>query len=309
LLFAAAGAKEILLLDVAVIFGVWALIEGESSIGRARIVKVALLLSAAFCLVWLFVSFESLPHPADKNYFARYYSYLGLDLKSFVLNGLTAPWRIVDAVGAKELVAYAATVFVPWLGLPLVWWFWCVRGRANPGGRETLFFALVSLAIVPSLASSAIATYLPLRRSGFHYVLELWPVMAVLCIIALPRFDRWLGGKLPWAWALVALISLDQDPWNQMREYWRQAWDAAPARKVMMALPVNEGIAADELAGTWVAGRLLVTRWPDLSFFQDNCPHWVILPEGRPAPMGCSRVETPVKAWTAGGWSGYRLRN
>jgi uncharacterized membrane protein len=251
----AAASKEIILLDVSLALCVWAALQWS----RQRVFAIKLLV-LALALIVSFVWFEKLPHPADKNYFDRYYSYLGHNLRDFSATLLLAPWVVVRQVGAMSLSRYFLTVFLPWLFLPLYLLF---RDR-----RQGVWL----LALTPSLASAALATYGPLRGSGFHYVLELWPVLAVLTIwgLAQLRSPRWAI-----AWALLALLAWDHDPWGEWREYWDATRAESQARVALSSLPAEASVSADELAGPWVAGRARVTRWPALAILGGHCPEWV----------------------------------
>ena len=254
----AAGSKEILLVDVALAFLAWAWIERERSRPFARV-----LVALAGALLAIFVGFEKLPHPADKNYFDRYYSYLGHGLGGFFRTLLLSPWVVVSHVGAAELLRYFVTVFLPWLFLPLAAWRYA--------RRESVWL----IALLPSLASAALATYPPLRGSGFHYVLELWPVLAAITLTVLARLPS--SRRFAIAWALLALLAWDHDPWGDLREYARGAVDSAPVRLALGEIPTDAAVSADELTGPWLAGRLEVTRWPALEELGGHCPVWLAL--------------------------------
>jgi hypothetical protein len=308
LIVVTAASKEILLVNMALLVGVWAFWVGQGLRGLRRVAAVASLLLVALLLLMLFVGFERMPHPADKNYFVRYYAYLGNDLAGFARALLWHPWRAVQTIGAGELLKYLKTVFLPWLGLPLLWLAWAWRP-----GRDRAPAALL-LALLPSLGSAALATYPPLRGSGFHYVLELWPVLAVLTLLALQRLGA--PPRLCWAWPLLALLLLDQDPWGQFREFRAEARAAGSSRLELRSIPAADSVAAEELAGPWVAGRLLVTRWPDLSPFAGQCPDWIVLPatgaSREQAAIGavgpCQQSYRAMPAWRTQRWACYRLR-
>lgn len=266
----AAASKEILLVDVALALFAWAVIERR----RDRWIALGAIL---FALAFLasFVWFEKLPHPADKNYFDRYYAYLGQGLGDFFKTLLLSPWAIVQNVGAGELGRYFVAVFLPWLFLPL-WMAW--RAISRKRGREAIWL----IAILPSLASAALSTYPPLRGSSFHYVLELWPVLAVVTLLALSRMPAAASRRWAIAWAGLALLAWDHDPVGALREYGRGARDMAPVRQALAEIPLQDGVLADELAGPWIAGRLQAARWPAVEALSGapgggKCPRWVVL--------------------------------
>jgi uncharacterized membrane protein len=254
----AAGSKEILLVDVALALLAWAMMERK----KDRFVAVfSVILAVAFLAA--FVWFEKLPHPADKNYFDRYYAYLGHGLGDFFKTLLFSPWVVVQNVGARELARYFVAVFLPWLFLPL----WMARGSS-----------WLLVAILPSLASAALSTYPPLRGSSFHYVLELWPVLAVVTLLGFARMPTRASRRWAIAWAGLALLAWDHDPVGAMREYGRGAVEMAPVRRALAEIPVEDGVLGDELAGPWIAGRLQAARWPAVdALASGRCPRWVVL--------------------------------
>jgi uncharacterized membrane protein len=291
-----AGSKEILLLDTAAAFGIWAWRD------RDRPLASTWLLLCGFAVAGVFVSFERASAPLKKNYFERYYAYLGGDIGAFAHTLFLEPGRVLDAIGAKEILLYLKNVFLPFLALPLAWISWD-RSRA-----------LWLVAIIPSFASAFLSTVGWLRIPSYHYVLELWPVLACLTILALARLKSrgWII-----AWALLSLILLDQDPWNQMREYARDAFRASELRARIASVPGDVSVSADELAGPWIANRESVSRWPDLSLFPNGCPDWVIL-KGDEAvaavqassPIApCLRGAAPQIEWSEGDWIAYRLKS
>ncbi|OFZ78755.1 MAG: hypothetical protein A2583_09800 [Bdellovibrionales bacterium RIFOXYD1_FULL_53_11] len=299
----AAGSKELLLVDVAILFFVWSWsLTSRMPSSIRRITGIAVFMGLALTLILLFIAFETMPHPAEKNYFNRYYAYLGLNLGDFARTIFFSPWKIIENIGAMELLKYVNTILLPWLALPLAWVWWTLRdGRKNL--RSNLTTALVLFSIIPSIASAALSTYTPLRRSGFHYVLELWPVMAALTILALARIEssgRWKG--FAWLWAVFSMVALGQDPWGQLKEYGRDAYRASPARFAMQLIPADTGIAADEMSGPWLASRINTSRWPDVSIFKDGKPAWIVLNGMKEAPEGYDA------AWAEGSWRGFELR-
>jgi uncharacterized membrane protein len=284
----AAGAKETMLLEVCLLLGIWSAFAYQSR----RWAWSGLLLGLGISLFIGFIYFEQMPHPAGKNYFDRYYSYLGHGLPEFASNLVFHPLRVVEAIGFWSLVKYVFTVFGPWLFLP---WF---------SSRRVWL-----LAIAPSFMSAAIATYPPLRQASFHYVLELWPLLASLTILTLARLD---SRRLAWAWAFLALLLMDQDPWGQLREYATDAARARPARLALSAIPSELSLMSDELGGPWVAGRAMLSRWPDLAPFGGSCPERLLLPLGGRELGAYPQAERVLARcrfgpeWAAGDWVLFR---
>lgn len=264
----AALSKEILLLDVALFFGLWALLEWRK---QRRLFPIGLTL-LSILLISGFIYFEKLPHPADKNYFERYYSYLGNNLFDFAKNLIFQPFLISQNVGRKELLQYLYTVFSPWLFLP-IWIPFVTRIQKSTLGKEGIQSYWIWI-MAPSFFSSAIATYPPLRSSNNHYVLELWPLLAPLTLLGLVRLksQTWI-----WMWAIFSLFKMDQDPIADMREFYQGAKKMCEIRSRLKEIPTEDSLIATELSGTWVAGRKSVTRWPHTEFIPNRCPDRVVI--------------------------------
>lgn len=318
LLLVTAGSKEILLLDVAIALVVWAAFERK----RSRAFAVFLVV-AAVAMIGVFVQFSSLPKPADKNYFKKYYGYLGTDLRTFATTLLTSPMAVPRKLGWPELVGYLKTAFLPFLFLPLAWVGWRIRDArrgsadepsdaARPDSRLPLALFLV---IGPSFLSALVSLHWMLRSSGFHYVLEIWPVLAALTVVALGRIG---SVRLAWIWALFVLLMMDQDPWNDLRGTWREARARSGVPALVAMIPPQDSVATHGLAGTWTASRYLVGNFPDLTFFPNQCPQWIFTVPSPPGPYdpelekafrrctGGTRPFEPVAR--AADWALYQLK-
>jgi uncharacterized membrane protein len=286
LLSVAAFSKEIILVDVSFVMVIWVGVELFKNRGLKSkdpswrwfsqfFTWILALLALGF--IWQFVRFESMEHPADKNYFDRYYSYLGHDVSSFFSNLLQFPSLIVTNIGASELLRYLFTVFLPWLFLPFAFFFF--RGLKRQGFQSekknrNWSFVIWLVAMLPSFGSAALSTYSPLRSPQFHYVLELWPILACLTVVALGSIEKknWI-----WAWALFSIFRWDTDPISQFLEYKVQMENQQEFRAVLKQLPEAASVMADDLAGPWVSGRKWVARWPDAALLPGQCPdYWVI---------------------------------
>jgi hypothetical protein len=331
LLLVAAGSKEILLLDVGIALLCWWWIEFRQS-SKNFFIKLAItspLLIIMGILFWKFFQFEVIPHPADKNYFNRYYSYLGHNLGDFFLTLFRSPWKVPEAVGSKELWKYIGNVFLPWFCLPLAG-FVLVRIRRRYASKE--FVRIIHspwiFVILPSFASAALATYPPLRNSNFHYILELWPILASLTILVL-SLTR--SSTLIWVWAVFSLLRMDHDPIGDFREFSKDSEQWTEVRAKIREIPNEGSLVADELAGTWVAGRQWITRWPDTTLIPNQCPQFILVRNsefGTLTELGVrtilNRCESqqkepkinadlmiPVPVWRSGpkngAWSMYRV--
>jgi uncharacterized membrane protein len=325
LFLVAACSKEILLLDVGSGFLVWGIIElieaneshMEDELDSSRPYFCFLLWASALVLFWQFFAFETSPHPSDKNYFNRYYAYLGHDLFGFFVTLFTSPLSIVRAVGGAEIIKYLWTVFSPWLFLP----FLVGVNRRPPVFTWPIGWLAI---IIPSFLSAALATYPPLRGADFHYVLELWPVLATLTLVTLGRLR---SSRLVWLWAGFMLLRMDHDPLSDVRENWRLATELGPVRAQFRSVPDGASVVADELAGPWVAGHPSVTRWPDVASLPDQCPDFIFVKysdQGTLAELGVrsiisrctsatreikrnSDLVPPVPIWRLDDWSEYQV--
>lgn len=314
LVLVTALSKEILLLNMALVFGCWAFWGSRKGGSKLSSPLFSGLIGASIALLVAFVLFEKMDHPADKNYFLRYYSYLGRDLPEFVRTLLLSPWVVVEQIGFLELLRYFWNVFSPWLFIPL--WGPVVVWRLNlgPSRRQGIFWSAAMLfAALPSLASAALSTYFALRRPDYHYVLELWPALAVATIVLLSRIG---SRKLIWAWALVSLLRWDYDPIHAIREFSSQARSVSALREVLQGVPAQASVMADDLAGPWIAGRRQVTRFPDRFFLPGACPDVFVVEEHLqlaratgPASPGSELLSCPAfrKApfFRSGAWAIY----
>jgi uncharacterized membrane protein len=328
LLVIAAGSKEILLLDVSLILVCWAYFQFRTQRFPfwMRSLIASIWIGIAGVLIWKFYQFEMIAHPADKNYFNRYYSYLGSDLSEFLRSLVFTPMRVVEVIGAKPLVKYLRIVLAPWFFLPVVFLVVVIlkRKKTSP---ELIRLATIpwGVGILPSFASAALATYPPLREASFHYVLELWPILASVTLLI---FSILQSTRLVWLWAIFSLFLWDHNPIHDYREYHREAQQTVEVRAKIQGLPQDAAIVADELAGTWVAGRKWVTRWPEIHLLPNQCPDYILVKHsesGTLTEMGVkalmnrcqSRLKTPqlnsdlyapIPMWRSGVWSAYRVK-
>jgi hypothetical protein len=109
--------------------------------------------------------------------------------------------------------------------------------------------------------------------------------------------------RLIWAWALLALLSLDQDPWRQVAEYGRQALGKGELRSALRAIPEADAVSGTELAGPWIANRLRASRYPDLAPFGGKCPDWFVIEPGADA------ANLPCHAEVRYDGQGWRILN
>jgi hypothetical protein len=271
----------------------------------------------AIGLFSIFIYFEKIVHPADKNYFNRYYSYLGNNLNEFFITLMRSPEIIVKTIGWSELLKYFWVVFSPWLFMPLFFRF----GKRSHYSTKPWLWIVV---ILPSLASAALATYSPLRRPDFHYVLELWPVLACLTLLFLAK-QR--STSLIWAWAFIGLLRMDYDPVGELRSYLKEQSKISTIRQKIQSIPSTQVVVADELAGPWIAGRQWVTRWPDTGILPSQCPHLVLVQHaergtliergvqslmtrcesGVSTPIRNADLKVPQALWREGSWSIYEV--
>jgi hypothetical protein len=269
LLGVSAFSKEILLLDVGLFFGLWAL---GFAFDRKRRPAIACGLTTVALFV-TFVAFQSIKGPTRKNYFERYYAYLGENLGDFLATALTRPWVIGQTVGWLELAAYALTLIGPFLAMPF-FAQWSYPSSKGAPEIQKLPPRLWKLAVLPSIASAALSTWDPHRKAEFHHVFDIWPVLILLTLLYLAKAKAkgWL-----FAWVMLAALTLRQDPMGQLREYTRQAREAQPLRAAMRAIPADGWVMASDNAGPWLANRPETTRFPERDLWPERCPQYILL--------------------------------
>ncbi len=250
MLLIAAGTKEIYLLNIAGFFAYWAYRDWRAGMEFRSLGSIAW----AGILLGTFLYYHSLPRPPGHDFLALYYSYYsGGGVAGFVATVLGDPLRVIREIGARELVTY-----LYWLALPLfplVFLFPLTKGWRG-----------LTLAIAPSFFSAFLSTWPNLRRTGSHYVLEVWPVLVVLTLIVLARRPRWIA-----PWVFVGVYLLAQDPWNQMRDFAREASANEDARRALSEIAPEARVISEERGGTWVAGRKYATKFPDRKLLRQGC--------------------------------------
>jgi uncharacterized membrane protein len=272
-LLTAALSKEILLLNFFLSFLLWSLYEPKAQLRLGLRVLSLLLLGGFF---W----FELQPHPANKNYFVRYYSYLGNGLVEFAKTLVTQPSLVLTAIGKESLQRYAWDISKYWLFLPLISAGLIRRfGKADPWERVPLLRSpwLWLVTLGPSLASCALSTYPPLRWIRFHYVMELWPLLFLLTLVGLARIN---SKALATFWGVWMFFQWTSSPLSDVVQYARLAETRAPIREQLLKIArtsPDASIAAIEEVGTWLASRKWISRYPDLELLPDECPAWWIV--------------------------------
>ncbi len=280
LLMITAASKEILLLQIAAVLTYWVVVEWRQT---RKVLGPGLLTSLAFSLVGVFVAFEKSFHPVDKNYFDRYYSYLGQNLADFTANLFQHPFLVPDTVGYARVLKYFIDILAPWLFLPVLI---PVLILALPKFRARLAdvlspYAALAIVVAPSFLSAALATYPPLRNVRYHYALELWPAFAVGTVLVLgsltAHLEKLRFKRLIVLWVGVSLLRMDSDPLADVRHWVRSLDDARPVREYLQNIPTDVAITADEMAGPWIAGRPYVMRWPETALLPSHNPNLVVL--------------------------------
>jgi hypothetical protein len=307
LMLVGALSKEILLVNVALAFFAWSFVSSRDRNSQKPF--NLLLFLTGLALLGGFLYFEHLPHPADKNYFVRYYSYLGTDLKGFFNSLLFHPIQTLigmqKAIGTLAILKYLGMIFTPFF-IPALGWL-MEKSKANPSPRGVPLI-LISI-VLPSIASMGMSTFPDLRSPFFHYVLEIWPALMALAILWLARLPN---HKWAYIAAVFSLLHMDQDPLRQLQNYARAARIQAGARNQMLSIDRDQSILSDDLAGPWVANRSKVARWPDMIFFQNCCPHWIIAQRQTDAEVQqlAKTCQGDAKlAWESGTWRGYQIQS
>lgn len=248
-------------------------------------IGIALLLGLEF--FW----FQKLPHPEGKNYFIRYYGYLGSNFTEMVTSLATRPWSAIQTVGLGNMLGYGWAVLFPFLlGLPFV----------SKKGRKLLWI------VIPSFASALLSTYAPLRETGFHYITELWPwlMMATLFGLGHIAMSKSSGVAKRWCvlWILMAAWGLRTEPVRTIFSDFALALERKDLKLAMDAIPYESRVLVDDQIGSWISGRPNVERWQDKPFSKDH-QIWIVSSSLDIAShsMGMERI----RAWDHSGFSGW----
>lgn len=263
LLVVGACAKESALIEgcgLAIVAFFVAKKEGESRVRRL------LWLSLALVFVLVLYWFEIQPKPSDKNYFDRYYSYLGHGIHEVVLTLLTDPLRPIRVLGWKSFASFGFDLLWPWLGLPIYLFSQRCAMRTYGG--------LCLIGFLPGLGLLMLSTNPHLRGTEFHYVLSIWPVLALMTIATLARLQKfWLLGL----WVFVSCWCQSKDVPENTRLSLRDIAQYGRDELVVRDIPIDAKISAVERSGAWLAKFPNVTRWPDLSIFNNICPDYLFI--------------------------------
>lgn len=304
LIAVAAGSKEILLVTVA--FGCFAYAVVIAPRARQGFRKAPFFWAvfAGAALLACFFVFQQMPRPEGKNYFDRYYSYLGSSasdaLRTLVLNPWNAMSGWVSAVGFTEAFLYFVRLLVPFLFFPALLFFVRPQSQSTESNPSPGWLVW---AVLPSAASAVLATYAALRNPKFHYVLEIWPVFLVLTLAAIVRlsaaYRRIRLARLAWAWAVVGALLWGSDPVDGIQRNIRIAMDRAELRRALESIPKHASVTADEEIGYWISGRREMNRAQDRP---ERMGEWVVIQSDAPAPQSHTLV------WKHERFSAYRQK-
>lgn len=295
LLFIGAFSKETALVEATGL----ALVSGLFSFKRRESVgKITSWLLIAVLFIVILYLFEIQPKPADKNYFERYYSYLGRNVHDAVFALISDPFRPIRVLGWSSFTHFGIELLWPWLGLPFYWMY----QKKNLRTLNWLWF----VAFIPGIGLLMLSTDRSLRGSEYHYVLSIWPVVAIASIAAIKSLQK--------QWILPVLVMLAC--WNQSKDVMentrlslgdiaRYGVGAPPTD----GIPENAKISASERAGPWLSHFHFVTRWPELSFFSGQCPDYVFIhSEYNAAPSENPHCfQTILDTKRNGPWTRYHL--
>ncbi|MBC7693220.1 MAG: DUF2079 domain-containing protein [Methylotenera sp.] len=234
------------------------------------------------------------------------------------------------AVSAGSILQGIQHLFLPWIAMPLLWLGWGLQKGTRT--RQRFLLALL-LSLLPSLGVCLLASGAD-ENANAPLFLAFWPVFAVLSLLALSEceargisFGRFrIPHSVGWVWAFLSVLSMSQDPWNQMRSDLKEGVEKTQVRKNFLALPADARVVADEGTGTWLASRQFLSRWPDLSALPGECPDWIVTKpnelrlisqQGGETAYRLSRCQLQgvlqgttawAPVWTSAGWTAYQLR-
>ena len=125
-----------------------------------------------------------------------------------------------------------------------------------------------------------------MREPRFHYVLELWPVLVPVALLALVHID---AKRLFVVFSLTSIFLLSRDPIESIRDYGTNVPRVSEIRQFLRTLPAKDAVMADESAGPWIANRLYAYRAPEFHHPQKQCPDWMVFPSHKLKEYGKHR--------------------
>jgi len=274
LLILAALSKESYLLVIA--FTAVGLLISEKKIERKAIFGI---LSVA-CLA-VFVWYAQSDRDPGKNYFTRYYGYLGANLHSMIQTLVFHPVTALKGMPLKQDLKYVLQIIFPLGLLPLVA---LIDGLLRKQGRHRIYrwSWAIAIGLLPPIGSGLLSTHDTLRDPGLHYFFEFVPVLGILSVIAL--FSLRSRSMVHWAFVfvLVSWLSFWSEPWRDLIPSFQATLRNADLIEKMNRIPADAVVMTQNGAGPWLASRRKASDWNQPQSLGGLCPDYFVF-EADPA--------------------------
>ncbi|MFL5814539.1 MAG: DUF2079 domain-containing protein [Bdellovibrionia bacterium] len=274
LLVLAAISKESYLLVIA--FASMGLVLAEKRFGR-KAVFTALTVSCLAVFVW----YAQSNRDPGKNYFTRYYGYLGSDLKSMIQTLIFHPITAVQGMPLKQDFKYLLQIVFPLGLLPLS--ILSYRLMKEPGTQSVSRWSwAIAIGLLPPIGSGLLATHDTLRDPGLHYFFEFVPVLGVLTLFALFSLRARLAQRWAFVLILVSWFCFWSEPWRDLTPSALAAYRNTALIEKMNRIPQDAVVMTQNGAGPWLASRRKAADWPNLKAIGGFCPDYFVF-EADPA--------------------------
>jgi hypothetical protein len=268
LLILAAGSKESYLLVIA--FTALGLVLCEKKAVR----KLSFAALAVGCLA-AFVWYAQSDRDPGKNYFTRYYGYLGADLRSMIGALVFHPIRSFLQMPLKQDLRYLRDIVFPLGMIPLG--VAILRPVQNKYPQKWGNWA-IALGLLPPIGSGLLSTHDTLRDPGLHYFFEFVPILGVLMVLAF--FSLRSRQQLPrWSLALIVVSGFTfwSEPWREVIPSARGAFQSIPLIEKLNRIPTDAVVMTQNGAGPWLASRRKASDWGDLKALGGLCPDYFVV--------------------------------
>jgi uncharacterized membrane protein len=269
LLILAAGSKETYLLVTA--FTSLGLIFCERKISRKTVFGF---LTVFFLAV--FVWYAQSDRDPGKNYFIRYYGYLGSNLREMISNLVFHPLKSIASMPLQQDGHYLFELIIPFGLFPLLALPRFFRRDRWGGLRRLDARWVIALGILPGLGSGLISTAEMLRNPNLHYFFEIIPVLGVVTLMSLFAFAPKPARVIGICFVLISWLSLWEEPWRDIIPLLHEARaDVEVIHKIDM-IPADASIMTMSGVGTWLSSRKTASVWDNQVALQGKCPDYFV---------------------------------
>jgi hypothetical protein len=286
LLAFAAGSKESYLLVAA--FTSLGLLVSEKKISRKSVFGLL-----ALIFLGVFVWYAQSDRDPGKNYFTRYYGYLGADLRSMIKTLLFHPLQALGGMPLKQDLRYVWELIMPFGILPILFGMSLLVARREAlRGKSGLRAAswAIGLGILPALGSGLLSSHDTLRNPNLHYFFEIIPILGFLTLFALfaiaPRRVHTYGV----VFIMISWMMFWAEPWRDIIPSVQAVRRNADLIEKLGRIPPDAIVMTENGAGPWLASRKKASDWSDLVALGGDCPDYFVF-QANPA----SQIEKTQK--------------